>query len=274
MSHKTMKHDQLDRLFGKLLLTHAAVDEIRLLSKYHYRSWTNQPFVKAWKIAEYCRRGYDPIGIITYAMPVLNCSGRRLATGGFFNGEDKQTRLTRLNNHVRRIGRVVIDPRYRGLGLASRLVAETMPMLGVSMVETTAVMGQISGFFERAGMRRFDLSPRPEAEKLARVLEDAGIDQVLWIDAEAVQEKIDSLSKSKRVYVEKCISRFMGAYGKKRSMPAGDERTRFALSRLNARPAYFAWLNPQKRLAGLNLCVPKMSKNITKQGCIEAEKYI
>lgn len=252
-SDKKIKDNQLNRLFSKMKLSNATVDEIYRLSKYHYRPLSNQPFVKAWKITEDRSGVREIIGVITYTMPVLNCTGRRISTGGFFTGQDKQSRLRRLNEHVRRIGRVVIDPRYRGLGLASRLVAETMPLLGVSMIETTAVMGRLSGFFERAEMRRYDLPRRPEAKALAQTLKASGIDEALWIDAEAVQEKIEFLDRSQRILIETSIHRFMGAYGKRRTMPAGVERTRFALSRLSARPAYYAWLNPKKKVDGLSL---------------------
>ena len=179
-----------------------------------------------------------------------------IATRGFFSGGTKQERLKRLNEHLRRISRIVIDPRYRGLGLASRLVRETMFKLDVAMVETTAVMGGLNGFLERAGMRRFDLPPRPQAAALARTLKEARIDETLWIDARAVQKKIESLSARWRTLVEKQIHRFMGAYGNRRTMPAGAERTRFALSRLCAKPVYYAWLNPQKPVQGLRIKKP------------------
>lgn len=242
--------------YKKYVLDYASLDEVCLISKYHYRIFSNQPYVRAWKITEPVKRHSkttDPIGIITYTMPVLNCHGRRAATGAFFAGGDKRTQLSRLNQHVRRIGRVVIDPRYRGLGLAARLVRRTMPLLDISMVETTAVMGRLSGFFEQAGMRRVDLPVRPQAQVLADTLRTAGIAEPLWIDAAGVQSRIESLPEQEREHVEKAIYRFMGAYGRRRAMPPGAERTRFALSRLNARPAYYVWLNPKRPVEGLGL---------------------
>jgi len=240
----------------EIALKDATFKEVSALSKYHYRALPNQPFVRAWKLtkdgSKYGQRE-DLIGIITYSMPVLNSGSRRLATGGFFTGGTKRMQLRRLNDYVRRIGRIIIDPRYRGIGLASRLIAETMPKLGVAMVEATAVMGRLSGFFERAGMRRFEAPIRPQAAALSQALKAAGIKERLWIDSAAVQEKIELLDPDSRAILEKHIHRFLGAYGKRRTMPAGTERMRFVLSRLNARPAYYAWLNPKKKVEGLFL---------------------
>ncbi len=254
-------------IFDDCCISQASASDIQSLAQYHYRKLPNQPYVKAWKIVRNSLEDQSPIGIITYSMPVLNSRGRRQAADGFFSGNDQKTRLCRLNKHVRRISRVIIDPRYRGLGLASRLVAETMPKLDVAMIETTAVMGRLSGFFERAGMRRFDLPPRPQALALARGLEAAGIDRDLWIDAAAVQERIVSLPAELNSFIEKHIHQFLGAYGRRRNMPAGTERTQFALCRLNARPAYFAWLNPKKKIKGLELHIGEINKR--KKDCNE-----
>lgn len=244
---------------GSLCITVASPDDICLVSKYHYRPLPKQPYVRAWKISDSkYGKGTNPIGIITYSMPVLNCAARRAATGDFFKGGDKRTQLRRLNEHVRRIGRVVIDPRYRGLGLAEWLVRQTMPAVGVPMVEAIAVMGRLCSFFERAGMRRIDLPVRPEGQALIQALKTAGIEESLWIDAATVQERIDWLPESERHLVEKRMHRFLGAYGRRRSMPAGEERTRFALSRLNAKPAYYFWLHPESKIKKL---VPDPSAN-------------
>jgi GNAT superfamily N-acetyltransferase len=232
----------------------AHMDEIYHLSKYHYRPFSRQPYVRAWKITDLkYGKGTEVIGIITYSMPVLNSTARRSATGDFFSGVDKRIQLRRLNEHVRQISRVVIDPRYRGLGLAGWLVSRTMPLMNVPMIETTAVMSRLGGFFERAGMHRFDIPVRPEAQALAQSLKTAGIEESLWIDAAAAEKLIRSLPEDKREEIKRKILRFMGAYGKRRTMPAGEECLRFALSRLNARPAYYVWLNPDKPVKGLGL---------------------
>jgi hypothetical protein len=40
---------------------------------------------------------------------------------------------------------------------------------------------------------------------------------------------------------------FLQAYGKRREMRAGIERTRYVLSKLTGRPVYYIWFNPEKQ---------------------------
>ncbi|MEJ5260035.1 MAG: hypothetical protein WHS88_07595 [Anaerohalosphaeraceae bacterium] len=219
------------------------------MSAMHYRSLGRQPYAAAWKLCHKTLMGPSfstyPIGIITYAMPLLNCAARRQAAGDFFSIPDKRLRLERLNQRVRRISRVIIDPRFRGLGLAARLVRETMSLVKVPMVEAVSVMGSMARFFEQAGMRKIDIPPRPQARLLAEQLVQAGIPEDLWTDAAEADARIRALPSSVREPLEKAVERFLGPYGRRRQMPQGLARIRFVLSRLNARPAYFVWFHPE-----------------------------
>ena len=88
-------------------------------------------------------------------MPNPRIELRTLATKGAFRGLDRQTELELLNRHVRCIARVIVEPRFRGIGLAVRLVRETMPMLNVAIIEALGVMPRVNPFLERAGLRSF-----------------------------------------------------------------------------------------------------------------------
>ncbi|HOQ05084.1 MAG TPA: hypothetical protein PKY88_07725 [Anaerohalosphaeraceae bacterium] len=230
-------------------ITAASPDDVRKMSSLHYRSSSCRPYVSAWKLCHETLMGPSfcayPIGTITYAMPLLNCAARGQAAGDLFSIPDKRLRLKRLNQYVRRISRVIIDPRFRGLGLAARLVRETMPLLNVPMIEAVSVMGSMACFFERAGMRKIDIPPRPQARLLAEQLVQAGISEDLWTDAAEVDARIRALPSSKKEPLAKAVERFLGPYGRRRQMPEGLARIRFVLSRLNARPAYFVWFHPE-----------------------------
>ena len=98
----------------------------------------------------------ETIGVIVYSMPTAGAQMRNIATGGIFAGLDRTTQLKLINKNIRTISRVIIEPRFRSLGLAVRLVRETMPLMNVPFVEALAVMGRANPFFEKAGLTRYD----------------------------------------------------------------------------------------------------------------------
>jgi predicted GNAT family N-acyltransferase len=103
----------------------------------------------------------DMVDLLRSRVHLLRGRDRLLMTMYLENGNSinqmarisgKKTRLSLINKNVVCITRVIIDPRFRGLGLASRLVRETMGQMGRPIVESAAVMGHVNPFFEKAGM--------------------------------------------------------------------------------------------------------------------------
>ena len=58
-----------------------------------------------------------------------------------------------INEEIVRISRVIIHPKFRGIGLGAFLVRETLPKVNAK-VEVLAVMAKYNPFFEKAGMVR------------------------------------------------------------------------------------------------------------------------
>ncbi|NLW83827.1 MAG: hypothetical protein GXY41_05410 [Phycisphaerae bacterium] len=192
-------------------------------------------------------------GVIVYAPSPLNNAARDRATGGFFAMRPKAEKLALLNAHVRRISRVIIEPRYRGLGLAVRLVRDTLPLAGVAMVEASAAMGHLHPFFERAGMRAYRPAPDPARRQVERAFDEAGIDAALRIDPAAVHARMSRLPQKQYDRVENAVHLFLNRFGRRRTMPPGVERTAFVLNRLGVWPVYYTWRNPEQTVEGLDL---------------------
>ena len=235
-------------LCGRLEVVEGGVSDYKRLEGYHYRDVYNGPFaaVFALRPKRYIvgMRRSDVVGVIGYTMPVAGCEQRDVATGGAFSGLDRAAGLSLINRHMRCVSRVIIDPRFRSLGLASRLVAETMPQLNVAMIEAMAVMGRFHPFFERAGMTAYD-GPEPlRCVRMAEALGAIGVGEIEMVDPELVQRRIDEASASMGRFIENEIGRFLQSYGKRRGMAGGLERTRYVLGRLTARPVYYVWMNP------------------------------
>ena len=233
----------------RLAIVEGGMEDYRGLACYHYRAGRCGAVAAVFalrpirQIAGLGTMGTKAVGVIVYTMPAPGLELRNAATGNFFTGFDRRTQLALINKNIRCIGRVIIEPRFRGLGLASRLVRETMPMVGVPIVEALAVMGLVNPFFEKAGMKAYTAKSPTRCTELIEAFSVVGIEQGELIDAELVQRKLDLLKWPAVDFIEGRLRRFLQSYGKRRDMPAGLERTRFALSRLTERPVYYIWFN-------------------------------
>lgn len=218
-----------------------------LLAAYHYRD-SRPAVVKAIYTIRPKRPlgslGRRPAGVIVYTMPNPRIELRTIATDGAFSGLDRQTELALLNRHVRCIARVIVEPRFRGIGLATRLVRETMPRMDVPIIEAVGVMPLVNPFLEHAGMKVFAPRLRLEHVELVEALSVIGIEENELIDPEGVQKKLDALPESAADFTETRVQQFLKSHGKRRTMPPGIERTRYILSNLTERPAYHVWFHP------------------------------
>ena len=264
----------------KLQIVPGCLDDYNKLAGYHYRSSRLGPYAAIFKLVvsraepleienrklvvsekkacpERSRRvepSKVPIGVIVYTMPSPGLELRNIATNNLFAGFDRSTRLSLVNKNVRCISRVIIEPRFRGLGLASRLVRETMPKMNVAIVEAMAVMGLVNPFFEKAGMTAFRGKMPARCVRLIEAFSMVGIEKKQLIDTKKVQHALEQApyrsgtgqaQPSEAEFIELEIKRFLQSYGKRRYMPPGPERTRFVLSKLTERPVYYIWFNPK-----------------------------
>lgn len=222
-------------------------DDYEKLAHYHYRDNQLGPFAAIFALKP--RKGLDrrlrvdTAGVIVYKMPSPALELRNAATGNTFSGFDRATGLALVNKTIRCISRVIIEPRFRGLGLASTLVSETMPRMNMPIIEAMAVMGLVNPFFEKAGMKAYQAKPAARCVQLIEAFSMVGIeeDELIW--PRKVQWKIESLQPRKAEFIEQQIKTFLQSYGKRRQMEPGIERTRYVLSKLTFRPVYYIWFN-------------------------------
>ena len=244
----------------KIQIVRGCLDDYRKLSHYHYRDSRLGPFAAIFTIKPIktlaahfpmspdVHRETTVIGVIVYTMPSPGLELRNIATGNLFGGFDRATQLALINRNIRCISRVIIEPRFRGLGLASRLVRETLGRVEVPIVEAMAVMGLVNPFFEKAGMTAYTAKMPARCVRLIEALSMVGIEKQQLIDLKKAQQIIEQLPAKQAEFVELEIQTFLQSYGRRRNMKAGTERTRFVLSKLTERPVYYIWFNPQIEL--------------------------
>jgi hypothetical protein len=242
---------QMCSVIRELKIVKAGREAYEELGRFHYRG--DCPAVYAAMYGMYDRgkatatlrlgRATQPVGVIVYTMPAMELEARNIAIGQTFSGcRDRSQRIKIINENIRCISRVIIDPRYRGLGLAARLVRETMPLMNVPTIEAMAVMGQFNPFFEKAGMTAYPAKLSRHCEKMRDVLQHTvGIRDYQFLRPLEVQAKLDELDGRLKFWLEHQMLRFLSAYGKRRNMPSGIDRTRFILSKLTAEPVYYLW---------------------------------
>ena len=225
------------------------------LSAFHYRAGNN-PAVIADVFGAFFKRSNGRggnserlVGIIIYARPALHLAMRNKATRGrYLPGKNASAAYRRLNREVKTIARVVVDPQFRGIGLAVRLVAETMPLVGTLYVESLAAMGKVNPFFEKAGMARWPSRVSKNSERFIAALRSVGIKRELIPSTELLENAIADLPEAQRDLVIKQMYTALDAYQRtwtsrviKHDWPK--DLKRVSANMLN-QPEYFIWRNP------------------------------
>jgi hypothetical protein len=190
------------------------------------------------------------VGVIVYSRAALSLAARDRATGGRYRaaglGRIATARL--INEELRVISRVVVAPNWRGLGLAARLVAETLPLAGTPYVEALAAMGEMHPLFVRAGMTAYPSPPSAEGERLLAAMEAAGLDRADRRSAVRLAEAIDALPPASRRLINREIARwsrsYLAAKNHKTNRPDRRRMLELAARHLDSRPVYYLWRKP------------------------------
>ncbi len=109
-------------------------------------------------------------GILVVAYPTLNSAHRDRAWPNRYTTKNKSKNAHRVNTELRRIARVIIDPRSRGLGIASTLVRNYLANPLTQATEAIAAMGSINPFFKAAGMTQYPIPHHPTDLRLLDTL--------------------------------------------------------------------------------------------------------
>lgn len=115
----------------------------------------------------------QPAGLLTISMPVLNADWRS-AWSDLLRPTSRSERAQVLNASVRTISRVIVDPRFRGMGVATALVRHYLACPSTRRTEALSAMGDASPFFERAGMQRVEREQSASTRTLQKAIAEAG----------------------------------------------------------------------------------------------------
>lgn len=233
----------------------------RQLSQFHYRQLNPGAVEKVFAIVpdnkpnpqKYSSTSRIPIGVIIYAMPVPSIALRNRATAQRYTGLTRQMSLRLLNEELRCISRIVIHPQYRGIGLASHLVRQTLHRAGTIFVEALAVMGNINPFFERAGMTRYHCPPSPDSQRMISAFANVNINQDKLIDTTTLTKEIANLNTDNQRLIALEMKRFIQRFIKNKDhltkstwkpdqgIEALQPYIKIVVNHVMSNPAYFLW---------------------------------
>jgi ABC-type transport system involved in cytochrome c biogenesis ATPase subunit/N-acetylglutamate synthase-like GNAT family acetyltransferase len=160
-----------------------SLEDYEKLKRFHYRSKSEKESASLrMKDCYKLLYGDSLIGIIVYSHSYLNLKPRNMMFGEryvFTPGDLHKARL--VNEEIARISRVIIHPKFRGIGLGELLVKETLPKANAKVVEVLAVMARYNPFFEKAGMLRVDYRRDGNAaeKKIQAFLDEHGFNSKL-----------------------------------------------------------------------------------------------
>jgi predicted GNAT family acetyltransferase len=161
--------DRFDLVEDRIRIRPAPNAEYDRLAHLHYRA--GPPATRVLTLAAYDTRERDPVGVLVVSMPVLNAPWREAPWPGRFTGRSKRDNARRINRTLRTISRVIIDPRWRAVGLARSLVRAYLNAPLTEFTEARAAMGPCCPFFRAAGMQEFDVPPSAADARLRAILQ-------------------------------------------------------------------------------------------------------
>lgn len=115
-------------------------------------------------------------GVLVVSMPTLNGAWRSMAWPGMFDSGDKRRDALAINRLLRCISRVVVEPRFRGQGVARALVQTYLDAPLTPCTEAVAAMGHVCPFFESAGMTAYPLPPSARDARFLDALASVGLE--------------------------------------------------------------------------------------------------
>ncbi|MCB9895878.1 MAG: hypothetical protein H6839_15635 [Planctomycetes bacterium] len=196
----------------------------------------------------------EPVGIAMFGYPHLLLGARAKALPRYSPARIRSDGARGLNADVRLLQRVVVDPRFRGIGVSRRLIRHGLEHAGVPHVECVAQMGAFSDFLLAAGFRRVCEVPPPKAaRRLSDFCRVQGISPQALLDGNARRLLLAYLPEPASATLQRLLdklvqSRIETGNGWRRGHSGADREPllRKALARLCACPAYFLWTDGGK----------------------------
>lgn len=178
------------------ILTPGTRADYDALSHLHYRGGPPATIARgtAGKPAILAARDEDGrlAGVLVVSMPTLNGAWRSLAWPGAYTSGDKRRDALEINRTLRCISRVIVDPRFRGQGIARTLVRAYLDEPLTGRTEAIAAMGHVCPFFASGGMTAYPLPPGARDARLVDALASVGLEPWELLEPKGAARALDT----------------------------------------------------------------------------------
>lgn len=245
---------------AELPIVHGCRADYLALKAHHYRPGNPMTMMRVLAIRDETPTATDrflaqpvvpsPVAVLVESLPALSCRLRDEALGGRYGHLRPKSRSALLNQELRCISRVIVDPRYRGLGLAVRLVRHALATATTRYTEAIAVMGRVSPFFERAGMIAYERPALQAEQRALSALRYAGIEPNELSMPARVEARIAALPTTSQCLLTRELHRWYrtaGGRGISKS-PSLADMLAAAQRNLLASPIYYLQENTHVRI--------------------------
>ena len=188
------------------------------------------------------RHEAQTVGVLVESLPSLRCRLRDWALHERYGALRPRQRARLLCAELRCISRVVVDPRWRGLGLAVRLVRRALMTAPTPFTEALAAMGRVHPFFEMAGMTAHHRPPHAFDARLIAALARIDLTPTDLAALERTRATIESQPSAMRQWLTRELHRWYRQHGAGRSRAHSTDlgdHLRLAQQRLLLDPVYY-----------------------------------
>lgn len=204
------------------------IDDYNRLKQFHYKD-TSTPAVKnVYKLT----LNNEVIGVNVVAYPHLQLRGRNVYFGKRFAKSTTES-TNDLNKNIECISRVVLHPKYRGIGLAYYFLKEYFKLTESPYVETVAVMANYNPFFEKAGMTKIDYDTSEKIyDELVKRLVNLGFNLDLVPSSRYTESIYNTLNNEQRLEFDDIYKRLVARLKGIRGMESNTDNKFKSLKKL------------------------------------------
>jgi len=186
----------------------------------------------------------DPLGVIVYAVPIGEWKARNLAVDNYFSRyKSKSDRQSAINRNISYVARIIVDPRFHKLGIASRLLKETMPLFNCHWLETMTPVDKYMSLFTRNGFKLFFQPTPPIYQEMQQALLRAKVTKQYWTEPEVTDTVTRALNKYESNLFDSACKKFLRNFHHHEGEKKGIERIRYILSKIRYPNAYYLYAN-------------------------------